>query len=45
LARMEIYNALGVECLKAFCDSQWVLTQVRGDYKAYDPAMVAYLEK
>jgi len=42
---MEICNALGVRYLKAFCNSQLVLSQVRGEYEAHHPIMVGYLAK
>jgi len=45
LADMEIYSKLGEECLKAFSDSQLVVSQMKGEYEAHDPSMVAYLAK
>jgi len=45
LAEMEICNALGAGYLKDFFDSQLVVSQVRCEYEARNPAMVAYLAK
>ena len=42
---MKICNTLGKECLKAFSDSQLVVSQVPGGYEAHDPDMVSYLAK
>ena len=45
LAGMEICNALGVIHLTAFSNSQLVVSQVKGEFAARDPSMVAYLAK
>jgi len=42
---MDLCHTLGAKCLKAFSDSQLVVSQVKGEYEAYDATMVAYLSK
>jgi len=41
LARMGVCNAQGAGYAKAFSNSQLVVSQVRGEYKTLDPAMIA----
>ena len=45
LVGMELCHALGVECLRAFSDSQLVVNLVKDDYEARDVTMVANLLK
>lgn len=45
LAGMEICNALGVAYLKAFSNSQLVVSEVKDELEAHDPSMAAYLAK
>ena len=45
IAGLELARKLGVESLRVHCDSQLVVNQVRGDYAAKEPHLVAYLKK
>ena len=42
---MELANKLGVQNLRIHCDLQLIVNQVKGDYVAREPNMVAYLSK
>ena len=42
---LELGQRLGVENLHIHCDSQLIVNQVRGDYTAKEPNMIAYLTK
>ena len=45
LADMDLCHTLGAERLRAFSDSQPVVSQVKGEYEVHDVTMVAYLSK
>jgi len=45
LAGMDLCNTLGAEHLCTFSDSQLIVSQVMGEYKAYNTVMVSYLAK
>ena len=42
---LELANKLGAQNLRIHCDSQLIVNQVKGDYAAKEPNMVAYLSK
>jgi len=45
LTGMEICNALGVLYLKNFSNSQLMVSQVKGEFKAHDLSTIPYLAK
>jgi len=45
LARMDLCCTLGAEHLRAFSDSQLIVSQVTREYEARDAGMMAYLAK
>ena len=42
---LELANKLGDQNLRIHCDSQLIVNQVKGDYAAKEPNMIAYLAK
>ena len=42
---MELANPLEVRNMRIHCDSQLIVNQVKGDYAAKEPTMIAYLSK
>ena len=42
---LELANKLGAQNLRIHCDSQLIVNQVKGDYAAKEPHMIAYLSK